>query len=124
MARRSRSFRHAMAVRISIFCQLSKAPIRPSARCGVAALSARMNTWRCAMPLHDWTRVPSGLYHHFHQGWAWEMGRSLNRGRLPKGLSALVEQGSGPSETEVLTVELAEPDESKSGGTAVLERPK
>jgi hypothetical protein len=76
------------------------------------------------MPLHDWTRVPSGLYHHFHQGWAWEIGRSLNRGRLPQGLSALVEQRTGPKETDVLTVELAEPDEFASGGTAVLERPR
>ncbi len=76
------------------------------------------------MPLHDWTRVPSGLFHHFHQGWAWEIGRSLNRGRLPAGLSALVEQRSGPKETDVLTVELAAPDESSQGGTAVLERPK
>jgi len=76
------------------------------------------------MPLHDWTRVPSGLFHHFHQGWAWEIGRSLNRGRLPPGLSALVEQRKGPKETDVLTVELAAPDESAQAGTAVVERPK
>src|SRR5277367_2934092 len=76
------------------------------------------------MPLHDWTRVPSGLFHHFHQGWAWGIGRALNRGRLPAGMSALVEQRSGPKETDVLTVELAAPDESAPGGAAVLERPK
>ena len=76
------------------------------------------------MPLHDWTRVPSGLFHHFHQFWAMEICRKLNRGRLPRGLSALVEQRSGPKETDVLTVELAAPDESAQGGTAVLERPK
>jgi hypothetical protein len=76
------------------------------------------------MPLHDWSRVPSGLFHHFHQGWAWEIARSLNRGRLPPGLAALVEQRSGPKEADVLTVELAAPDESVQGGAAVLERPK
>jgi hypothetical protein len=76
------------------------------------------------MPLHDWTRVPSGLFHHFHQGCAWEIARSLNRGRLPPGLSALVEKRSGPKEADVLTVELAAPDESAQGGTAVLELPK
>jgi hypothetical protein len=76
------------------------------------------------MPLHDWTRVPSGLFHHFHQFWAMEICRKLNRGRLPRGLSALVEQRSGPKETDVLTVELAAPDESAQGGTAVLERPQ
>ena len=43
------------------------------------------------MPLHDWTRVPAGLFHHFHQFWAVEICRKLNRGRLPPGLSALVE---------------------------------
>ncbi|MCI0681069.1 MAG: DUF4058 family protein [Gemmataceae bacterium] len=76
------------------------------------------------MPMHDWTRVPSGLFHHFHQFWAMEICRKLNRGRLPPGLSALVEQRKGPKETDVLTVELAAPDESTQGGTVVLERPK
>jgi hypothetical protein len=76
------------------------------------------------MPLHDWTRVPSGLFHHFHQFWATEICRNLNRGRLPPGLSALVEQRTGPKEVDLLTVELAEPDESAPAGTAVLERPK
>jgi hypothetical protein len=76
------------------------------------------------MPLHDWTRVQSGLFHHFHQGWAWEIGRSLNRGRLPPGLSAHVEQRSGPKEADVVTVELAVPDESAPAGAALVERPK
>ncbi len=76
------------------------------------------------MPLHDWTRVPSGLFHHFHQCWSLEICRKLNRGRLPPGLSALVEQRSGPKQTDVLTVELAAPDESTPTGTAVLDRPK
>lgn len=76
------------------------------------------------MPLHDWTRVPSGLFHHFHQCWSLEICRHLNRGRLPSGLSALVEQRSGSKEADVLTVELAAPDESPlPGGTTVLERP-
>lgn len=49
--------------------------------------------------MHDWPRVPSGLFHHFHQGWAWEIGQSLNDGRLPDGFSALVEQRQSPKET-------------------------
>jgi hypothetical protein len=57
------------------------------------------------MPIHDWTRVPSGLFHHFHQDWSIEIARTLNRGRLPKGLSALVEQRAGRSEPDVLTIE-------------------
>jgi Protein of unknown function (DUF4058) len=50
------------------------------------------------MPIHDWSRVPAGLFHHFHQDWSIEIARTLNRGRLPKGLSALVEQRSGPDQ--------------------------
>src|SRR4051794_36238752 len=57
------------------------------------------------MPLHDWTKVPAGLFHHFHQDWSIEIARALNRGLLPSGLSALVEQRSGPRESDVLTVE-------------------
>jgi hypothetical protein len=57
------------------------------------------------MPIHDWSRVPSGLFHHFHQHWAVEIASTLNRGRLPKGLSALVEQHAGPRESDVLTIE-------------------
>jgi hypothetical protein len=50
------------------------------------------------MPMHDWSRIPSGLFHHFHQDWSIEITRLLNRGRLPAGLSALVEQRAGPKE--------------------------
>jgi hypothetical protein len=57
------------------------------------------------MPIHDWSRVPAGLFHHFHQHWSIEIASTLNRGRLPKGLSALVEQRAGPKESDVLTIE-------------------
>jgi Protein of unknown function (DUF4058) len=57
------------------------------------------------MPIHDWTRVPAGLFHHFHQDWTIEIARDLNRGRLPKGVAALVEQHAGPREADVLAVE-------------------
>jgi Protein of unknown function (DUF4058) len=57
------------------------------------------------MPIHDWSRVPAGLFHHFHQHWSIEIAETLNRGRLPKGVSALVEQRSGPRESDVLAIE-------------------
>jgi hypothetical protein len=57
------------------------------------------------VPIHDWTRVPSGLFHDFHQSWSIRIKDALNAGRLPKGLSALVEQRAGPLEAEVLTIE-------------------
>jgi hypothetical protein len=47
------------------------------------------------VPIHDWSRIPSGIFHHFHQHWSIEIARTLNRGNLPKGLSAMVEQRTG-----------------------------
>jgi len=43
------------------------------------------------MPLHDWTRVPAGLFHDFHQSWSIRLKDALNAGRLPDGIVALVE---------------------------------
>jgi hypothetical protein len=57
------------------------------------------------MPIHDWTRVPSGLFHDFHQTWSIHIKTALNDGILPKGLSALVEQRTGPKEPDVLAIE-------------------
>ncbi len=57
------------------------------------------------MPIHDWSRIPSGIFHPFHQHWSIEITATLNRGSLPKGLSAMVEQRADPKEGDVLTVE-------------------
>src|SRR3954453_10280309 len=57
------------------------------------------------MPIHDWSRIPAGIFHHFHQHWSAEIASKLNQGNLPKGLSALIEQRAGPKEGDVLTVE-------------------
>ena len=57
------------------------------------------------MPIHDWSRVPSGLFHHFHQDWSIELARTLNRGLLPLNLSALVEQRAGVKEPDILAIE-------------------
>lgn len=57
------------------------------------------------MPIHDWTRVPSGLFHHFHQDWTVEIARALNRGSLPAGYYAFVEQRVGGPEPDVVAVE-------------------
>ena len=47
------------------------------------------------MPIHDWTRVPSGLFHDFHQRWTAEISNTLNRGIMPAGYYAYVEQRVG-----------------------------
>jgi hypothetical protein len=79
------------------------------------------------MPMHDWTRVPSGLFHDFHQTWTIHLKTALNAGRLPKGLSALVEQKSGPREADVLTVETTritpEAAAGEGNGLLVMDRP-
>jgi hypothetical protein len=79
------------------------------------------------MPLHDWTRVPAGLFHHFHQDWSIEIARSLNGGRLPAGISALVEQRAGPRESDVLAIESAFREQSldwdTKGGVAIKAPP-
>src|ERR1700722_4796311 len=78
------------------------------------------------MPIHDWTRVPSVLFHHFHQDWSIEIARTLNRGRLPKGVSALVEQRSGPREADVLAIERRpkpKPGVGHDVGVATMEPP-
>jgi N-terminal domain of reverse transcriptase len=35
------------------------------------------------MPVHDWTRVSAGIFHHFHFEWIGDLSRQLNRGLLP-----------------------------------------
>ena len=57
------------------------------------------------MPMHDWSGIPAGLFHDFHQTWSIQIKLALNAGILPKGLSALVEQRSGPRESDVLAIE-------------------
>jgi len=77
------------------------------------------------MPIHDWTRVPPGLFHHFHQDWSIELARALNRGRLPDGMSALVEQRVDGPEPDVIAVESRRPRTPHAdGGLLTLEPPR
>lgn len=75
------------------------------------------------MPIHDWTKVPAGLFHHFHQSWCIRIADALNSGRLPDGTAALVEQRSGPYESDVLAVEAKLAKLQESGGVATAEAP-
>jgi hypothetical protein len=78
------------------------------------------------MPLHDWTRVRSGLFHHFHQDWSVEIARALNLGKLPKPYSALVEQRTGGPEPDVVAIQLQsrKKQPTNSGPTLLAEQPK
>lgn len=83
------------------------------------------------MPMHDWTRVPAGIYHAFHHDWITEIGRALNSGLLPSDHYALPEQQAAGLGPDVLTLQSrSEPEDdwdgSAAGGAATIveTRPK
>jgi hypothetical protein len=47
------------------------------------------------MPIHDWTRVPDGTFHHFHATWIPLLSSVLNESVLPRGYYAMAEQIAG-----------------------------
>jgi hypothetical protein len=47
------------------------------------------------MPVHDWTRVDAGIFHHFHISWIADIAGALNSGLLPPEYYALAEQLAG-----------------------------
>jgi len=78
------------------------------------------------MPIHDWSRVDAGIFHHFHQAWTMEITNALNGGLLPRGYFAMAEQiVSGPI-PDVVTLSQRETRAGPSGsegGVAVAEAP-
>lgn len=73
------------------------------------------------MPIHDWTRVTSGIYHDFHQDWTIEIRRTLNRGLLPPGYFALADQRIGGPEPDFVTFQRGD-RRGPDGGPAVDDR--
>jgi hypothetical protein len=76
------------------------------------------------MPVHDWTHVPDGTFHDFHQAWIIALRNTLNDGLLPEGYYALAEQVAGRPHPDVLTLEeyhdpWASPVVDAPGGTAL-----
>ena len=57
------------------------------------------------MPLHDWTQVTAGTFHHFHQAWITAVSDALNEGLLPEGYYAMAEQVAGRPHPDVLALE-------------------
>jgi hypothetical protein len=62
------------------------------------------------MPIHDWSRVNAGIFHHFHQRWIGAICDLLNDGRLPSGYYALGEQIAGDIGPDVLALQHEGPD--------------
>ncbi len=54
--------------------------------------------------MHDWTRVPAGIYHDFHNAWITELRNWLNNGQLPIEFYAVGEQRAGNFGPDVLTL--------------------
>lgn len=57
------------------------------------------------MPVHDWSSVRAGWFHHFHNSWIYKISDRLNAGLLPPGFYAAGEQVVGGAEPDVLTLQ-------------------
>jgi len=79
------------------------------------------------MPVHDWTRVSAGIFHHFHVEWIGDLSRVLNSGLLPPNYYALAEQITGEFGPDVLTLQVppgaAAITEEPPGGVALASAP-
>jgi hypothetical protein len=76
------------------------------------------------MPIHDWTRVNAGTFHHFHVSWIAEISRVLNTSVLPDDYYAMAEQVAGNIGPDVLTLQVTPSRKSprpaaSNGGVAV-----
>ncbi|HET6246770.1 MAG TPA: DUF4058 family protein [Tepidisphaeraceae bacterium] len=74
------------------------------------------------MPIHDWTRVEAGDFHHFHQTWIPFLAAALNGGGLPPGFMAMAEQVTGRPIPDVVTLQFSEP-RGNTGGVALAAAP-
>jgi hypothetical protein len=76
------------------------------------------------MPLHDWSHVRHGMFHHFHNSWIYKLADQLNAGALPKGFYAAGEQISSRAEPDVVTLEQSPAAPwDRSSALAVAEHP-
>jgi hypothetical protein len=57
------------------------------------------------MPVHDWTRVPAGIFHHFRLCWLNPLMRTLNQGGLPSDCYALTSESALPPGCELPALE-------------------
>lgn len=88
------------------------------------------------MPIHDWSRVPAGIFHDFHAELIIRLKHTLNEGVLPPDYYAMAEQVAVGVEPNVLTRHAPRPGENagttratarspdKGGGDILLAQPK
>src|SRR5690348_614933 len=91
-------------------------------------LARRFHHRRRMMPMHDWTRVPAGIFHAFHHRWISAISDVLNAGILPPEFSALPEQQTAGLGPDVLTLQTKTNDGSSEDAvataTALVARPQ
>lgn len=68
------------------------------------------------MPVHDWNRVPPGIFHFFHNRWIGTISDLLNGGLLPPSYYAIGEQVTGNWEPDVLALQARGQDPLPSPG--------
>ena len=71
------------------------------------------------MPIHDWTRLEPGDFHHFHQTWTPLIAAALNSGLLPPGFMAMAEQVTGRPIPDVVALHTRPLKGGESGGVAI-----
>lgn len=64
------------------------------------------------MPVHDWSRVAAGIFHHLHHSWIEEIQRALNAGLLPGDYYALAEQRTAGYGPDVLALQVDSAEDS------------
>jgi hypothetical protein len=76
------------------------------------------------MPVHNWTRVSAGTFHHFHSLWIPEISNALNHGILPPDHYAMAEQAAGDVDPDVLALRIGgsngEPSSTEPQGTTAV----
>jgi hypothetical protein len=74
------------------------------------------------MPVHDWTRVSAGNFHHFHQRWIGDLAAALNTGGLPDEFEARAEPITGKYSPDVVALHTGGPP-PRPGSVATAVRP-
>lgn len=75
------------------------------------------------MPIHDWTLVDAGVFHHFHQHWIIAITDVLNQRLLPREYYALAEQQGAGYEPDVLTLKASGASELTDDDEPLARRP-
>lgn len=101
---------------LSLLRQITLLRLGPTATDGQGG---RLGIRDALMPIHDWSRVFPGTFHHFHTSWVTHLAEALN-GCLPAEYYALSEQQSGDVTPEVVTLTRRDPQSASAGNSGAL----